>query len=130
MNTTMTVSALHCVLILATFLTTSVSANEWECGERSNLPLVGRNYCAAGDFRQTEINLEKVLNKLIEKYQAAAGDTSALIDSQTEFEMYRDNECAVENKQLEDKPYYPMMVAQCKTRLTNLRIAELNALQP
>ena len=126
----MAVLTRHSILMLATLLTTSVSANKWECGERSNLPLEGRNYCAAGDFRQTEFKLGKVFDKLVEKYQATAGDTSALIDAQTEFKENRDNQCTAENKRLEDKPYYPMMVAQCKTRLTNLRINELKALQP
>ena len=130
MNSTIAVLTRYSILMLATLLiTTSVSANKWECGERSNLPLEGRNYCAAGDFRQTEFNLAKVFDKLVEKYQATAEDTSALIDAQTEFKENRDNRCTAENKRLEDKPYYPMMVAQCKTRLTNLRINELKALQ-
>lgn len=118
-----------CLIAIATLLTPSVNATKWECGERSNLPLEGKNYCAAGDFRQSEINLAKVLNALIEKHKIALDDTSILINAQRDFESDRDKQCATENKRTEDKPYHPMIVAQCKTRLTNLRIAELKRMQ-
>jgi uncharacterized protein YecT (DUF1311 family) len=104
----------------------SQAATKWECGERSNLPIEGRNYCAAGDFRHSEINLGKALDALLEKHKAAFGDASALSKAQSAFESYRDNQCAAENKRIEDKHFHPMVVAQCKTRLTNLRMDELN----
>ena len=46
---------------LAALIATSAQAGKWECGERSNLPMEGRTYCAGGDFRQTELELGKVL---------------------------------------------------------------------
>jgi len=120
------------VLVTITFLTisTSLSANLWECGERSNLPQEGKNYCAAGDFRQSEINLAKILDGLLQKQQAKFGDNTALTNAQTAFESYRDNQCIAENRRIEDKPYHPMLVAQCQTRLTNLRIDDLNRIRP
>ena len=100
-------------------------ATEWECGERSNLPMAGKNYCAAGDFRQSAINLSAVLNDLLDRHQQKYGDTSELNASQIAFESYRDNQCIAENRRIENKPFHPMIVAQCKTRLSNLRIDEL-----
>ncbi len=114
-----------CALASTILLTTSAYAAAWECGERSNLPLEGKNYCAAGDFRQAEINLGKVLDVLLKKHQLTFGDNRALRNAQSAFESYRDNQCSAENQRLEDKPFHPMIVAQCKTRLTNLRIDEL-----
>ncbi len=114
---------------LTALLATSVDARKWECGERSNLPPDGKNYCAAGDFRQAEINLAKVLKILHTKHQRAYGDASALMDAQNAFESYRDNQCVAENKRIKDKPFHPMIVAQCKTRLTNLRIDELHRMR-
>jgi len=115
--------------LILTLLTTPASAKVWECGERSNLPPEGKNYCAAEDFRQTEIDLRKVLNGLLVKHKAAYGDATALQNAQSAFESYRDNQCAAESKRIEDKPYHPMIVAQCKSRRTNLRIDELKRLQ-
>ncbi len=57
-------------LALAAFFLLPMAAHavtKWECGERSNLPMEGKNYCAAGDFRQSEINLGKMLDALLEK---------------------------------------------------------------
>ncbi len=114
---------------LAIVQTTPASAALWECGERSNLPPAGKNYCAAGDLRQAETNLAKVLQRVLEKHKAKFGDTGAVSSAQSAFESYRDNQCTVENRRIEDKPFYPMIVAQCKTRLTNLRIDELKRMQ-
>jgi uncharacterized protein YecT (DUF1311 family) len=101
------------------------AATKWECGERSNLPMDGKNYCAAGDFRHTEINQSKALQFLVEKHKIAHGDASALNNAQSAFESYRDHQCIAENIRIKNKPFHPMLVAQCKTRLTNLRIDEL-----
>lgn len=100
-------------------------ATKWECGERSNLPLEGKSYCAAGDFRQSAINLDKVLDTLIAKHRQRFGSADALLQAQQSFESYRAHHCNAENKRVEHEPYHRMMVAQCKTRLTNLRIAEI-----
>ena len=114
---------------LAIVQTTPASAALWECGERSNLPPAGKNYCAAGDLRQAETNLAKVLQRVLEKHKVKFGDTIAVTSAQSAFESYRDNQCTAENRRIEDKPFYPMIVAQCKTRLTNLRIDELKRMQ-
>lgn len=114
------------VLAALFFLTTVTgAATKWECGERSNLPMDGKSYCAAGDFRHTEINQSKLLQSLLEKHKIAYGDASALNSAQSAFESYRDHQCVAENIRIKDKPYHPMLVAQCKTRLTNIRIDEL-----
>ena len=105
--------------------TTQASAKKWECGERSNLPLEGKNYCAAGDFRQSEINLLKVFDPLVERYKHIYGNATDLQQAQDAYEMYRSSQCIAENQRIADEPYYPMLVAQCKTKLTNLRIGEL-----
>lgn len=102
---------------------------KWECGERSNLPIEGKNYCAAGDFRQTEITLKKVLDDVLKKHKQVFGDATVLTDAQIAFESYRNKQCEAENKRVAHKPFHPMIVAQCKTRLTNLRINELNRMQ-
>jgi len=107
-------------------LISSAIAAEWECGERSNLPQAGKNYCAAGDFRQSEINMGKALNTLLEKYMQAYGNTRALNKTQSAFASYRDNQCAIENKRIEEQSFHSMIVSQCKTRFTNLRIDEIN----
>jgi len=109
--------------------TTAVDAAKWECGERSNLPIEGKNYCAAGDFRQSDIALTKLFSTLIERYQLADVDTSSLEKSQVAFEAYRENHCDAENKIIEKKSFHPMIVAQCKTRLSNLRISDLRQMQ-
>jgi len=114
-----------CTLAISTLLTTSVVANKWECGERSNLPQEGKNYCAAGDFRQSETSLEKVLTAVLEKHSIEYGNANELSNAQSAFEVYRDKQCAAENRRIEHEPYHPMIVAQCKTRITNLRIDEL-----
>lgn len=101
------------------------AATKWECGERSNLPMDGKNYCAAGDFRYAELNQNKALQALVEKHTIAYGDASALNNAQSAFESYRNHQCIAENIRIEDKPFHPMLVAQCKTRLTNLRNGEL-----
>ena len=115
-----------CVFAAMMLLAGPLPASTWECGERSNLPQEGKNYCAAGDSRQSEINLQKVLATLLAKHKAAYGDSNALSKAQSAFEEYRDNQCTAENKRIADQPYHPMIVAQCKTRLTNIRIKELN----
>jgi len=111
-------------------LTTPANATKWECGERSNLSLEGKNYCAAGDFRLSESKLRKLLASMLQAHERAFGDTDAFSKAQAAFDTYRDNQCIAKNRRLENKPYHPMIVAQCKTRLTNLRIDELKRMQP
>ena len=117
-----------CLVVMSILLTTSASAVQWECGERSNLPQEGKNYCAAGDFRQSELNMRTVFDAVSTKHKISFDDASALSAAQSAFEFYRDNHCIAKNKRIEDKSYHPMLVAQCKTRLTTLRIDELNRL--
>jgi uncharacterized protein YecT (DUF1311 family) len=107
----------------------TASAGKWECGERSNLPIEGKSYCAAGDFRQASINLEKVLGKLIAHHVERFGDATDLLHAQRTFEQYRDAHCVAENKRVEDQPFHAMMLAQCKTRLTNLRLDEIQRMR-
>jgi len=118
-----------CTIAAVTLLSASVGAKTWECGERSNLPQEGKTYCAAGDFRQSEINLQKILDVLLEIQQSTYGDALTLRKAQTAFESYRDSQCIAENKRIADKPFHLMIVSQCKTRLTNLRIDELKRMQ-
>ncbi|MBX2882848.1 MAG: DUF1311 domain-containing protein [Granulosicoccus sp.] len=125
MNTHSISVLIFLTLIIVSELTIPVHASKWECGERSNLPMEGKNYCAAGDFRQSQINLKKLLAVLRKKHVAAFGDDDALIEAQTAFENYRDSQCVAENRRVEEKSFHPMIVAQCKTRLTNLRIDEI-----
>jgi len=119
-------TVLFCVLTVIAVLSTSVSAGTWECGERSNLPPEGKNYCAAGDFRQAQNKLEKLFGDLLKQHKERFGDGDSLASAQNAFKSYRDNQCTAENQRIEEKAYHPMIVAQCKTRLTNLRIDELN----
>ena len=118
-----------CFLAIAFVPLKPASATIWECGERSNLPPEGKNYCAAGDFRQSELNMKKILDLLFEKHGGASGDTSALSEAQSVFESTRDSQCESEHKGSEGEPWHPMIVAQCKTRLTNIRIDELKRMQ-
>ena len=89
----------------------------------------GKNYCAAGDFRHADATLAKVLETALAKHQAAFVDARALRDAQSAFETYREKQCAAENKRIEHQPFHPMVVAQCKTRLTNLRISEIKRMR-
>lgn len=111
--------------VLINLLANPASAVQWECGERSNLPQEGKNYCAAGDFRHTEIKLQKMLEALIKDQKMSTDEAHALRKVHGDFESARDNQCEVDNKHNEDKPFHPMVVAQCKTRLNNLRLKEL-----
>jgi len=121
--------SVHALAALALLVTaTTASAAKWECGERSNLSVEGKNYCAAGDFRQSEFRLQKAFDALLKKFSKTHSDVSTLTDAQNAFESYRDNQCAAENKRIEEKPYHSMVVAQCKSRLTNIRIDELRGM--
>ena len=62
------------VILLVVAPAASTGAKTWECGERSNLPQEGKNYCAAGDFRQSKINLAKVYNSMLDQYIGAYGN--------------------------------------------------------
>ena len=117
------------VLLPCFWLATSANAGKWECGERSNLPLEGRNYCAAGDFRLAEATLQKVFAELLNQHETRFGNTDDLRAAQDAFDIYRDRQCLAENRHTEDKPFYLMVVSQCKTRFTNMRIQELEQMQ-
>ncbi len=131
MNVNQTASLLGriCAFALVSLLTTPANATKWECGERSNLPPEGKNYCAGGDFRQAESKLIKLFETLLVRYKDTYDDATAMNNAQIAFEAYRDNQCAAQTRRIEDKPFHSMVVAQCKTRLTNLRIDELERLQ-
>lgn len=116
-------------LAATSLISVTASGTKWECGERSNLSVEGKNYCATGDYRQSETELNKVFAALLEKYKVAFDDVMALNNAQNAFESYRNNQCNAENRRIEDKPYHAMVVAQCKTRLTNIRIDELERMQ-
>ncbi len=116
------------IVVTPVMMPTSVLATEWECGERSNLPLEGKNYCAAGDFRLAQARMVTIIDELMEKHRLVFGDAEDLQHAQKSFEAYRGYQCAAENKRIKEKPYYPMVLAQCKTRFTNIRIDELTHL--
>lgn len=111
--------------LLACLFSNQATATLWECGERSNLPQEGKNYCAAGDFRHSESRLQKKLALLLKKH----GGNTLLNETRDVFSANRDDHCASKNVHNKDKPYYPMVVAQCKTRLNNQRIEELENMQ-
>jgi len=113
------------VSLLLVLHAATTSAGTWECGERSNLPIEGKNYCATGDFRQIESDLAALFNKITQDYTIRFGNTVELEKSQLAFLRYRDNHCIATSKRVADKPFYPMMIAQCKSRMSNSRIKEL-----
>lgn len=112
-------------LIALLMLPGLIHATLWECGERSNLPQQGKNYCAASDFRHSEHTLKDLFTALQSIHQQRYGSSDNLSEAQRAFAIYRDHQCSAENKHIDDKPFHPMIVAQCKTRLNNLRIDEL-----
>ena len=114
-----------CVAVIAFVALKPASAAIWECGERSNLPPEGKNYCAAGDFRLADAELAMLFEQLLEIYQSSFEESAVLQQAQEAYLRYRQNHCIAENRRVLDKSYYDMMVAQCQTRLTNLRIDEL-----
>ena len=116
----------HCLVVLLVLPgLTNVNAALWECGERSNLPQQGKNYCAASDFRQSAHILKELFVALQNTHEQRYGDSKTLSEAQGAYAVYRDQQCNAENKCIEDEPFHPMIVAQCKTRLNNLRINEI-----
>ena len=125
MNRFLPIVTIVSALLGLILLSTTAVAVEWECGERSNLPQEGKNYCAAGDFRLADAELAMLFEQLLEIYQSSFEESAVLQQAQEAYLRYRQHHCIAENRRVLDKSYYDMMVAQCQTRLTNLRIDEL-----
>lgn len=91
--------------------------------------MAGKIYCAAGDFRQSEVAVRRALTVVVEHHRQTYGTADSVIESQRAFESYRDGYCLSIHRRIEDQPFHAMVVDQCRTRRNGQRANELDAMR-
>jgi len=94
------------------------------------------NFCAAQEYKAADIKLNQVYQKAIaymkevDGYQPPqyVGAEKALRQAERDWIKFRDSTCIVEGYLFRGGTMEPLMISTCKTRQTQLRIKDLQAL--
>jgi uncharacterized protein YecT (DUF1311 family) len=81
--------------------------------------------CAADGLREADATLNDLYRQIMARLRDNQPARQALQDSQRAWIGFRDAECAFATVNSRDGSVAPMLVAQCRQRLTALRVAQL-----
>jgi uncharacterized protein YecT (DUF1311 family) len=82
-------------------------------------------YCADWQFKKDDAGLNEVYGRLKESYAKIPAAKTALTKAQRAWVTFRDAECILEAVGEEGGTAQPMVYSQCLSRLTQLRIEQL-----
>lgn len=82
-------------------------------------------YCAGWQFKKDDAGLNNVYGRLKANYAEIAQAKTALTKAQRAWVAFRDAECTLEAVGEEGGTAQPMVYSQCLSRLTTLRVEQL-----
>jgi uncharacterized protein YecT (DUF1311 family) len=82
------------------------------------------NACAADGLREVDATLNDFYGRIMGRLANNQPARQALQDSQRAWIRFRDAECAFATVNSRDGSVAPMLVAQCRQRLTSLRVSQ------
>jgi uncharacterized protein YecT (DUF1311 family) len=83
------------------------------------------NACAAGGLREVDAALNDFYGQIVSRLKVNPPARQALLESQRAWIRFRDAECAFATINSADGGIAPMLVAQCRQRLTAQRVSQL-----
>lgn len=126
-------------LILLVLLAPAAGSQDWDCTDPHNLPQQAMNYCAGLEFEAADAELNAIWPSLIEQAEendalgiddGRPGYREALVAAQRAWIAFRDANCTYDGYQAKGGSLEPLLVATCKTAMTEQRIGDLkNTLQ-
>lgn len=117
-------------------LATSAHAQDIDCSDSTNLPQQHMNYCASLDYERADKALNIAWPKVVEymkgvdafardSFPEQANGHENLLKAQRAWIDYRDGHCEGEGAKYAGGSLRPLIVATCKTDLTEKRTEEL-----
>lgn len=110
-------------------------SDEFDCQDLDNLPQAGLNFCADLDFEAADTKLNEVWLAVRDKVRAAEEESEdftgwfdMILAGQRSWLTYRDNQCEAEGFAFSGGSMQAMVVAGCKSRLTQARTEDLESL--
>ena len=84
--------------------------------------------CAGKDFEAADKKLNDAYRQIMDRLKGDAASKKLLVDAQRDWIAFRDAECAFQGGPPETAgSVRPMVVANCRAGLTNLRLKDLQA---
>ncbi|MEO0497694.1 MAG: lysozyme inhibitor LprI family protein [Pseudomonadota bacterium] len=100
-------------------------AQEPDCTDPGSLPQQGMNYCAAKEFEQADAALNAAWELLRPSAVKGSDGADPMLEGQRAWIRYRDGQCKAEGLHFEVGSLEPLIVATCRTRMTQARTQEL-----
>jgi uncharacterized protein YecT (DUF1311 family) len=88
---------------------------------------VTMNACAAQAFQRADADLNATYKQIASRLKSDASTAKLMVNAQKSWLAFRDAECEFSTSGAVQGSIYPMLVAQCRTRLSIARCAELKA---
>lgn len=85
------------------------------------------NACAGKDFDKADKALNDAYKQINARLKDDAATKKLLVDAQKSWVAFRDSECTFQSSASAAGSIYPMLVAGCRTGLTNDRVKQLKA---
>jgi uncharacterized protein YecT (DUF1311 family) len=104
------------------YLALALQANANECDNATTQ--AASNACAKLDFVAADAQLNEAYAEFKKLVAADAKAKSHLVKAQRAWITFRDAECALEGTATEGGSAQPMIILQCKTRLTLARVSD------
>lgn len=116
---------MHLPLMLAGMLlaATATPVAAQDCGKATTQSAL--NACAADGLREVDAALNDFYGRIMDRLRQNQPARQALQESQRAWIRFRDAECAFATINSQDGSIAPMLVAQCRQRLTSLRVSQL-----
>ena len=111
-------------LILATPLLSGVAQAD-DCANAQDQATM--NACAGKDFDKADKALNDVYRQINARLKDDAATKKLLVDAQKSWIAFRDSECTFQSSASVGGSIYPLLVANCRTGLTNDRVKQLKA---
>lgn len=115
------------ILSLAIAITPlATAANAQECN-RADETQSGMTICAVADFKASDKKLNAAYGEIMKRLADDADGRKRLQTAQRAWVSFRDGECDFQTAGTTGGSIHPMLVAQCRTSLTDGRIKQLDA---
>lgn len=103
----------------------ATAANAQECN-RADETQSGMTICAAADFKASDKQLNAAYGEIMKRLADDADGRKRLQAAQRAWVSFRDGECDFQTASTAGGTIHPMLVARCRTSLTDGRVKQLD----
>ncbi len=119
-------TTLALIIVVTTALFVSEVALADDCAEASSQQAM--SICADQAFKAADKELNTTYRQVTERLKDSPDTAALLVKAQRAWITFRDTQCAFLTSAAAEGSIYPMLVAQCRSEITQARTKDLTAL--